>query len=88
MVRQQVLQEEGEEVAVEVAVKDLQPNSGSEEATRAGGEPGQEQPLSSCPSKWNMPEQNQNQVAYLMLLKVRRNDKIVIRTIKSLFLFH
>lgn len=48
----------------------------------------QEQPLSPCPSTWNMPEQNLKAipVAYLILLKVRRNDKIVIRTIKFFLL--
>lgn len=35
-----MLQEEGEEVAVEMAVKYLQPNRGSEEAAGVGGELG------------------------------------------------
>lgn len=67
VVRQQMLQEEGEEVAVEMAVKDLQPNAGSEEAAglegsweQAGSQQGssrsQEQTLTPCPSTQNMPE--------------------------------
>lgn len=79
MAGQQVLQEEGEEVAVEVAVKDLEP--GGSEGLLGGG-PGQEQPSPPCPSTWSMPERNLTAipVAYLILLIVRSNDKTVIST--------
>lgn len=82
-----MLQEEGEEVAVEVAVKDLQPNGPCEEA--AGLEGSWEQAgsrLGSAESKSRLSPhvpphgtcqnktQHQIPVAHLILLKGRRND--------------
>lgn len=86
VIRQQMLQEEGEEVAVEVAVKYLQADRGRAEAAGPGSK-GKSRLCPRVPSPGACQNQTPNQIpiAYLILLKGRRNAKFVRGTIKIFF---
>lgn len=81
-VGQQLLQEEGEEVAVEVAVEDLEPSGSEEEAAGAEGEPGaKQQPSPTTPLKMEHARAKPNTSSWcLSNFANRSSGKIVIST--------